>query len=195
MNPIPPPHPELRYRALGLIKGRLQPVPGSYAQGHLIAADETEYPATPGRFQLMKRFSHCLENEQSYWFYVQPQPRPGGVLGLGVIKILSLPESQQPEEMPEEELDLFSPAPEDVEEGFNLRGDVEAADGILTVTVRRKPQGNKQFPPLTVQLQGFLPGVNNGDFWDLQAERDGHELLLVDGSCLLSRPEQSPEET
>lgn len=187
MRPIPPPNHDLHYRALGLIKGQLHPVPGSYAQGNLLTEDGVEYPATPGRFQLMKRFGHCLESGLSYWFYVQPQPRPGGVLGLGVIKILSLPESQHTEEMPEEELDLFSSAPEDAEEGFNLRGDVESADGVLTVTVRRKPQGNKQFPPLNVQVQGFLPEVKNGDFWDLIAERDGHELLLVDGSCLLSR--------
>ncbi len=194
MNPIPPPNHEHRYRALGLIKGRLQPVPGSYAQGHLITEDEVEYPATPGRFQLMKRFSHCLETDLPYWFYVQPQPRPGGVLGLGVIKILSLPESELPEDLPEEEFDLFSPAPENVEEGFHLRGDVEAGDGVLTVTVRRKPQGSKQFPPLTVPMQGFLPGVRDGDFWDLQAEREGHELLLVDGSSVLSRPDPELEE-
>jgi hypothetical protein len=83
-------------------------------------------------------------------------------------------------------MSLFLPAPEDAEEGFNIRGVVEPHEGYIWVAVRRKPQGSKQFPPLRLRLEGFLPGATAGEFWDLLAEREGHKLLLVDGSRLLT---------
>lgn len=183
MTPLPAPAHEYQFRALGLVKGSLQPIPETYAQAMLITPEGEEYPATPGRANLLRRFTHCIESGHTYWFFVQPQPRPGGALGLSVIRILALPEEEQDPELEEEP---FLPAPEDVEEGFNIRGIVEPHDGFISVTVRRKPQGKKQFPPLQLRLEGFLPGASVGEFWDLLAERDGNELLLVDGSRLLT---------
>lgn len=107
----------------------------------------------------------------------------GGALGLSIIRILALPEEEQD---PEWEEEPFLPAPEDTEEGFNIRGIVEPHDGFVEVTVRRKPQGTKQFAPLQLRLEGFLPGAVAGEFWDLLAEREGNKLLLVDGTRLLT---------
>jgi hypothetical protein len=104
-------------------------------------------------------------------------------LGLSIIRILALPEEEQD---PEWEEEPFLPAPEDTEEGFNIRGIVEPHDGFVEVTVRRKPQGTKQFAPLQLRLEGFLPGAVAGEFWDLLAEREGNKLLLVDGTRLLT---------
>lgn len=106
-----------------------------------------------------------------------------GALGLSIIRILALPEEEQD---PEWEEEPFLPAPEDTEEGFNIRGIVEPHDGFVEVTVRRKPQGTKQFAPLQLRLEGFLPGAVAGEFWDLLAEREGNKLLLVDGTRLLT---------
>jgi hypothetical protein len=183
MNPIPPPAHPYQFRALGLIQGSLKPIPKTYAQATLVASDGVEYPATPGRAGLLRRFTHCIESGRTYWYYVQPQPRSGGTLGLSVIRILALPEEEQD---PAAEDEPFLPAPEDAEEGFNIRGVVEPHEGYIWVAVRRKPQGNKQFPPLRLRLEGFLPGATAGEFWDLLAEREGHKLLLVDGSRLLT---------
>lgn len=181
MIPIPPLKHELQYRALGLVQGVIQPVGQQYAQGILVTPDGEEYPVTPGRAPLLKKFSHCMETRLPYWFYVQPQPRPN-TLGLSVIRVMTLPEEQaEAEGVYDEE---FSPAPADVEEGFNIRGLIEPGSGSVTVTVRRKPLGDKQFQPLVVKLQGFLPGATAGEFWDLLAERDGHDLLVVDGTRL-----------
>ncbi|MFS8861415.1 hypothetical protein NW841_05835 [Synechococcus sp. H60.3] len=183
MNPLPPPAHPYQFRALGLIKGSLKSIPETYAQATLVATDGVEYPATPGRAELLRPFTYCIESGHTYWYYVQPQPRSGGTLGLSVIRILALPEEEQDPDLEDEP---FLPAPEDAEEGFNIRGIVEPHDGFIWVTVRRKPQGNKQFPPLQLRLEGFLPGAAAGEFWDLLAEREGHELLLVDGSRLLT---------
>lgn len=183
MTPLPAPAHKYQFRALGLIKGSLQPIPDAYAQAMLVTPEGEEYPATPGRAELLRRFTYCVESRHTYWFFVQPQPRPGGALGLSVIRILALPEEEQDPDLEEEP---FLPAPEDVEEGFNIRGIVEPQDGFISVTVRRKPQGKKQFPPLQLRLEGFLPGASAGEFWDLLAEREGNELLLVDGSRLLT---------
>jgi hypothetical protein len=181
MFPIPTPKHELQYRALGLIRGVLQPVQNAYAQGMLVTASGEEYPATPGRAELLGAFSHCLETEQARWFYVQPQPRSGDHLGFSVIRILSLPEEELEQEGIEDD---FPTAPVDVEEGFNIRGEITLGKNAITVTVKRKPQGSKQFPPLTLKLQGFLPGAKDGEFWDLLVEREGHQLILVDGKCV-----------
>ncbi len=192
MFPIPPCKDQYRYRALGLLKGVLQKQPKSYAQGLLTTADGDEYPATPGRAQLFKAFTACMETGRPYWFYVNPQPRPNKVLGLSVIRILS-PSETELEAANIVEMDpfqdMFPIAPDEAEEGFHLRGDIVLNSGTVTVSVRRQSQGAKQFPPLRVDLQGFLPGAQDGEFWDLQAEREGHELLIMDGSCLLSAPE------
>ncbi len=182
MKPIPTPHHELHYRALGLVKGILQPLPNAYAQGTLITDDGSEYPATPGRIQLLRRFTHCMESQRPYWFYAHPQPRAGQTLGLSVIRILAIPTDDPEASEGDEEFPL---APDDIEEGFNIRGNVQVANGSIEVTVKRKPLGGKQFPPLILNLEGFLPGVEDGEFWDLLADREGHELLLVDGTRLL----------
>jgi hypothetical protein len=178
---LPPPKHDFQYRALGLLKGVIKPVQNSYAQGILITEDRFEYPVTPGRAPLLKKFRHCLESQQPYWFYVQPQPRPGNLLGLSVVKVLALPDDF---EAGSEDFD-FSPAPDTIEEEFQLRGIIEPGDGVISVTVKRKGHGNKHFPPLILKVEGFLPGSNAGEFWDLQVERDGHHLLLIDGQCLL----------
>jgi hypothetical protein len=183
MNPLPPPAHPYQFRALGLIKGSLKSIPKTYAQATLVASDGAEYPATPGRAELLGPFEHCIKSGHTYWYYVQPQPRSGGALGLSIIRILALPEEEQD---PEWEEEPFLPAPEDTEEGFNIRGIVEPHDGFVEVTVRRKPQGTKQFAPLQLRLEGFLPGAVAGEFWDLLAEREGNKLLLVDGTRLLT---------
>ncbi|MDX2273143.1 MAG: hypothetical protein NW237_14500 [Cyanobacteriota bacterium] len=185
MMPIPALSHDLHYRALGLIKGTLQRI--SDHQGLLLTEDGQEYPATPGRAQILKKFSQCLDSPQPHWFYVQPQPRPGGVLGLGIIRILGLPEEEQDPAHFEAEFPL---APPDMAEGFHIRGDIQIGKGTITVSVKRKPQGAKQFPPLQIPLEGFLPGSNDGEFWDLQAEREGQSLVLMDGSRVL--PARSP---
>lgn len=178
---LPPPKHEFQYRALGLLKGVINPVQNSSTQGILITEDGSEYPVTPGRAPLLKKFRYCLESQHPYWFYVQPQPRPGNLLGLSVIKVLALPDDF---ESGSEDID-FSLAPENVEEEFHLRGIIEPRESTITVTVKRKGQGNKHFPPLVLKVEGFLPGSQAGEFWDLQVERDGHHLLLIDGHCLL----------
>ncbi len=183
MNPLPEPAHPYQFRALGLIKGSLKALPKTYAQATLVTPAGEEYPATPGRANLLRRFTYCIETGHTYWFFVQPQPRPGGTLGLSVIRILALPEEEQD---PDQEEEPFLPAPEDAEEGFHIRGIVEPHDGFVLVTVRRKPQGKKQFPPLQLRLEGFLPGAAAGEFWDLLAEREGNQLLLVDGHRLLT---------
>jgi hypothetical protein len=53
MNPLPPPAHPYQFRALGLIKGSLKSIPKTYAQATLVASDGAEYPATPGRAELL----------------------------------------------------------------------------------------------------------------------------------------------
>jgi hypothetical protein len=187
---LPPPQDPLQFRALGLVKGVLQPIPDTYGQGLLMTEDGGEYPVTPGRVPLLKRFGRCLESNQPHWFYVNPQPRPNQVLGFSIIKILSLPESELEASGQLDDPDFepdFPSAPEGVEEEFNIRGTIEAKNGAVAVTIQRKPQGNKHFPPLILELQGFLPGAQDHEFWDLQVEREGNELILVDGTCIMGR--------
>jgi hypothetical protein len=172
MLPIPSPKHPLQYRALGLVKGTLQSA-GGYAQATLITADGAEHPVTPGRFELLSKFNHCIETGNTYWFYVHPQPRLSGEMGYGIIKIATDVDAESEEG--------FLSVAEDTESGFNLRGTVAARGDTLIVTVQRQPSGTKTFPPLSVPVQGFLPGLEAGEFWDLWAESDGQELVLVDG--------------
>ncbi len=189
MFPIPPPKHQLQYRALGLIKGVLKKQSNSYS-GLLCTEDGFEYPATPGRAQLLKPFSYCMETAQPHWFFVQPQPRPQQVLGLSVIRILSLSETEL-EAMGWLDTDYDDPFPaivNEAEEGFNIRGTIRSRKASVTVSLKRKPQGKKQFPPLLIEVQGFLPGAEDGEFWDLQVDREGHDLVLMDGAKLAEAP-------
>ena len=172
MLPIPAPTNDLQYRAIGFIKGRLEGSQG-YAQATLITEDGGEHPATPGRIELLDKFNHCIETGATYWFYVHPQPRDDR-MGYGIVRI-----STDSEGEPEEG---YLPAPEDAEAGFNLRGNVEARGDVLMVSIGRKPSGPRTFPPLKIPVQGFLPGIESGQFWDLWAEQDGQDLVLVDGT-------------
>ncbi|MGK7907376.1 MAG: hypothetical protein AB4040_09130 [Synechococcus sp.] len=172
MLPIPPPKNELQYRAIGFIKGRLEAIDG-YAQAMLVTEDGGEHPATPGRIELLDKFNHCVETGGTYWFYVHPQPR-NDRMGYGIVRIAT-DIASEPEEG-------FLPAPEDAEAGFNLRGNVEARGDVLMVLVERKPSGPRTFPPLKIPVQGFLPGIDGGQFWDLWVEQDGQDLVLVDGT-------------
>jgi len=182
MYPIPPVAHPLQCRALGLIRGVLRPVSSPY-QGLLVTEDREEYPVTPGRAEriLMKGFDACLKVARQHWFFVQPQPRQGKTLGLSVIQILSVPVGHT-EFHRETTSEPFPVAPEESEEGFHIRGLVNPQGNHVMVTVKRKPKGDKEFPPLVLRLEGFLPQAQPGEFWDLQAERDGHDLVLVDGS-------------
>ena len=172
MLPIPAPKNDLQYRAIGFIKGRLE-ASQSYAQATLITEDGGEHPATPGRIELLDKFNHCVETGATYWFYVHPQPRDDR-MGYGIVRIAT-DAAGEPEEG-------YLPAPEDAEAGFNLRGNVEARGNVLMVSIGRKPSGPRTFPPLKIPVQGFLPGIESGQFWDLWAEQEGQDLVLVDGT-------------
>ncbi|MEO0803017.1 MAG: hypothetical protein AAFY57_12160 [Cyanobacteria bacterium J06642_2] len=172
MQLIPPTTTTGQYRALGLVCGTLTPS-SSYASATLTTPDGRVYPATPGRFELLAKFQACVESGQTYWFYVHPQPR-GTRMGLGIIKIMSTADAE-----PEEG---FLVAPEDAEATFNIRGTISPQGDSIDVIVERKPHDGKHFPPLVIPLQGFLPGAAEGEFWDLWAELEGDDLILVDGS-------------
>ena len=172
MSAIPAPKSPLQYRALGFLKGKLIAAEG-YAQATLVTEDGAEHPATPGRVELLEKFNHCVETGRSYWFYVHPQPRPE-VMGFGIVKIAT-DAAEEPEEG-------FLAAAEDAEATFNLRGNVTTRGDRLLVSIERKPSGPRTFPPIEVPVEGFLPNVEDGQFWDLWAEPEGQSLLLVDGS-------------
>ncbi|MEO1134764.1 MAG: hypothetical protein AAFX40_18945 [Cyanobacteria bacterium J06639_1] len=171
MQLIPPPAVARQCRALGLVCGTLSADTAYSAT--LTTPDEQVYAATPGRFELLSKFQACVESGQTYWFYVHPQPR-GTRMGLGIIKIMTLADAE-----PEEG---FLVAPEDAEAAFNIRGAIALKEDHIEVIVERKPHDGKHFPPLLIPLQGFLPGAKDGEFWDLWAELERDELVLVDGT-------------
>jgi len=206
-QPIPPPSEPMQYRAIGLFRGRYKPSDEQLTQGTLVAIDGTELDAVLlGRIISLVRNHLDLEQEHLWVVY----PRTGQkqdnlhlqIVGVWEPEKLSqeLPANVSPklEEKPleGEELEASSPpihSAAEIEDGyFSIRGEVvyqSASDGQLVVKIKQAARKESEKPKyFKLKLQGALGTKAVGQFWDLQAKREGDNLVVQQGEAIAVLP-------
>lgn len=200
-QPIPPPSEPMQYRAIGLFRGRYKPSDEQLTQGTLVATDGTELDAVLlGRIISLVRNHLDLEQEHLWVVY----PRTGQkqdnlhlqIVGVWEPEKLSqeLPATvrPKPEEKPLQEEELEASSPE-VEDGyFSIRGEVvyqSASDSQLVVKIKQAARKESEKPKyFKLKLQGALGTKAVGQFWDLQAKRQGDNLVVQQGEAIAVLP-------
>jgi hypothetical protein len=192
--PIPPPTEPLQYRAIGLIRGRYQPLPDNISKGELIADDGTVIDAIV-LGKLISIVKKRLDMSQSYFWVVYPRTQqktaPLHVQIAGVWAPEAMGKTDQPSDP-------------GVSDGyFSVRGEVvqqSVETNTVVIKIRRinqsKPskaeaaspaKGTKKKTPYNrfkLKLSGLLPSNAVGYFWDINAQRQGNTLCILDGKAI-----------
>ena len=171
-----PDHPKM-YRAVGLLQGKYLPSAENATKGFFLASDGTQFPAiisghTASRLQNHPEWIHedfCW----SAWPRMRKEPPQ---LFFRLISVKSGKDEAE-QTLIEANVDLFS-----------IRGVVAKYDstGKLTIRIRRNekaPEGKERlfsWRPFYLDIEGFLPSGELGQFWELQCRRDRDRLVLED---------------
>ena len=195
-QPIPPPSEPMQYRAIGLVRGRYSASDEQFTQGTLVATDETQINAVLlGR--IMSLVKNHLDLEQEHLWVVYPRTgQHDGKLHLQIVGVWEpeklsrdLPatarptsEDKQGNSEPEVDKELENPSHEIEDDYFSIRGEVvyqSASDKHFVVKIKQAPRKESDKPKyFKLNLQGDLLTKAVGQFWDLQARRQGESLVL-----------------
>jgi hypothetical protein len=192
LQPIPPATESMQYRAIGVVQGRYVAQTESFSKGLLMADDGTIIDAVL-LGKVISIAKKRLDLEKSYLWVVYPRTREKtGELHLqiaGVWAPVEMGKSDQP----------LDPG---VEDGyFSIRGEVvyQAADtSTVTVKVQRieqKKDLDKGRAKFKLHLSGLLPGNPTRQFWDINVQREGNTLVILDAKAIATiarKPARKP---
>lgn len=164
----PPEENQPLYQAIGLLQGKLNQLEdGSY---QLECADLT-FAVRVKKRKLLRWLEAYPDVREGLWsVYPQQQDR--------VLLI---------------ELVCFIRNPGKEVDQFKISGRVVGQDhegGKISVSIRQNnvPKGQyPRFESFTLELLGHLPGKVNGEFWQFDCVRSGHQLEILDGTRLAKR--------
>ena len=211
-QPIPPPSEPMQYRAIGLIQGQYTASEEQFTRGTLRAADGTEIDAVLlGR--VMSLVKKHLDLTQEHLWVVYPRTREkendlhAQIVGvwepekLGPIESSDSTSTESADasttapEMDQDEADL--PA---VQDGyFSIRGEVvfhspEQEQVVIKIQQSaRKEDGEDKF--FKLQLKGSLGEKALGHFWDLQVQRQEHNLVIQSATSIGIMPPRKRKKT
>ncbi len=201
--PIPPPTELLQYRAIGVIKGRYQPQPNSICRGELLTEDGTVINALV-LGKVVSIVKKRLDISQSHFWVVYPRTQSKTAKLHVQIAGVWAPQAMGKPDQPEDP---------GVPDGyFSVRGEVvqqSVQDNTVVVKIRRltqpkpaktqeaeqKPKKKKTaYSRFKLKLKGLLPSNAVGCFWDINVQRQGSSLCIVDGKAIapLKRPSPKP---
>lgn len=176
--PIEPPGQPLEYRAVGLIQGRYVPKEENSGQGTLYASDGAEIKAFMAWLQPYAEKYLDLSQEQLWVVYPRRYPTKDTMS----IQLKGFRQAQPGEPPP-------------TGDGyFSIRGEVvqrEDKVGFIVVKIRRNRADSTKAKEMLIRLEGFVPPEAVGQFCEFECERDGHDLIIVDGKPIA--PLKSPE--
>lgn len=195
MDSIQAPAHELQYRAVGIIKGRIervQKVKGEKRLRYSLTAEGQTYEASTKRYRVSKRLIDGVR--EGYWMVYPRYIRTDGEEGYRLAwEVASW-------------LDASRVKAEDVGK-FSLRGTiVKRDDKTLKLRVRRNEQvdeGGRYLKDLekrralTVTVEGSLPKERRliGWFWDIEVLFEGGTFKLVSGKPICQvdkKPDRKP---
>jgi len=176
--PIDPPSQPLEYRAIGLIQGRYVPKEENSGQGTLFASDGVELKAFMAWLQPYAEKYLDLNQEQLWVVYPRRHPTKATMS----VQLKGFRQAQPGEPLP-------------TGDGyFSIRGEVvqrEDKVGFVVVKIRRNRTDPSKAKEMLIRLEGFVPPEAVGQFCEFECERDGHDLVIIDGKPIaaLNPPE------
>jgi len=154
------------YRATGIVRGYFAPADKERRKGTLVTPD-AEFPATvKGPWKAPKDAQERLWN-----VWVKTSNDKTG------LKF----QLKGPYRDREGNLVLPSALPGD---RFSIRGRLQwwnAQEGTFGIYVRPNRDPVRQFKPFFIVVRGHLPHPRAGAFWEVEAGREGRQLVLLDG--------------
>ncbi len=172
-----PSHP-LEYRAIGLIRGLYVPDEEKGSRGILITPDETQIKAFMGWLQPYAEKYLDLSEEHLWVVYPRRYPAKDAIS----VQLKGFRQAKPDQLLPEG--DGY----------FSIRGEVTQRQdkaGFVVVKVRRNRTDSSKVKEIIIRLEGFVPPETVGQFCEFECERDGHDLVIVDGKPIA--PLQSTE--
>lgn len=187
--PIPPPSEAMQYRAIGLVRGRYCASAEQFTQGTLVAPDGTEIDSVLlGRIISLLR-NHLDLNQEHLWVVYPRMGQQNPNLHLQIVgvwepeRLSRVPATVRPTPQPEAV----------VEDGyFSVRGEIvyqSAVDRQFVVKIKQAARQESDKPKyFKLKIQGVLATKAVGQFWNLQARRQDHELVLEKGEAITVVP-------
>ncbi len=189
-QPIPPPSELLQYRAIGLVRGRYQPSEEQFNRGNLLTEDGTELDAVL-LGQVMSLVKKHLDLDKEHLWVVYPRTREKlQTLHLQIVGVW------EPEQL--------NPAVAEAEETvsnltndgfFSVRGEIifqSPEKGFVVVKIQQSARKGSEPPKFfKVRVEGTVT-LRPGYFWDVEACRQGNNLVLVKANAVALLPPKKP---
>lgn len=188
-HPIPPPSEPMQYRAIGLVRGRYASTEEQFTQGTLTTPDGTVIDAVLlGR--VMSLVKKHLDLNQEHLWVVYPRTRDKDEdLHTQIVGVWE-PENLTPESEPTAITATEEPQLSDGY--FSIRGEVvyySAENTQVVVKIKQAPRKQDDRPKsFKLALTGTLEGRTLGHFWDFHVERQGHDLVIRQGTVVAALP-------
>jgi hypothetical protein len=190
--PIPPATEPMQYRAIGLVQGRYTPEAEQFSKGNLVTPDGTEIDAVL-LGKVISIVKKRLDLSKDYYWVVYPRTRDKtSDLHVQITGVWAPLEMGKPDQ----------PVEPNIDDGyFSVRGEVTAQSleqNQVYIKVRRtdsqssKPSAQKKDAKSTtkfkIALAGILPANAVGQFWDINAQRQGNVLNILDAKFIANIP-------
>jgi hypothetical protein len=200
MLPIPPATEPMQYRAIGLVQGRYTPEEDQFSKGFIVTPDGTSIDAVL-LGKVISIVKKRLDLEKDYYWVVYPRTRDkAGDLHIQIAGVWAPVEMGKAEQSAEPSVD---------DGYFSVRGEVIAQsleENQVFIKVRRTgPNSSKPVPPrkdggkaitkFKICLSGILPTNAVGQFWDINAQRQGNVLKILDANFIANIPAKPPRKS
>ena len=186
LKPIPVATEPFQYRAIGVINGRYIGNEDNFAKGHILTTDGSEVDAVL-LGKVISVAKKRLQSDRDYLWVVYPRTNDkSGKLHVQIAGVWA------PEDLGKTDIQ----SDPDVADGyFSIRGEVSSQsveDNLVIVKIRRieqkfdkqKGKPTKTYSKFKVRLTGLLPTDAVGQFWDVNVQRQGNALTVVDGEFI-----------
>lgn len=190
-HPIPPPSERLQYRAIGLVRGRYQASEEQFNRGLLITQDGTELDAVL-LGQVMSLVKKHLDLSKEHLWVVYPRTREKQQsLHLQIVGVW------EPEQL-KQDMPAVKESSTPTDGYFSVRGEIifhSQDKGFIVVKIQqaaRKDSDQAKF--FKVRLEGTVT-LRPGYFWDVEAQRQGNQLLLHKATAVALLPPKKPDKT
>jgi len=185
----------MQYRAIGLVRGRYVPSDDQFNRGYLQTADGTTLDAVL-LGQVMSLVKKHLDLEASHLWVVYPRTREKQAgLHIQIVGVWEPEALQQSEDRSAAVGSEGSAAPQ-ADDYFSVRGEVmfQSPDQkYIVVRIQQSPRKTSEAPKsFKLRLEGALPTRAIGYFWDLEAQRQGNQLVLQGGQSIAMVPPKKP---
>ncbi len=188
LQPIPPATESMQYRAIGVVQGRYVAQDDQFSKGQLVSPDGTSVEAVllGKTISIVKK---RLDLAKDYLWVVYPRTRDKtGELHVQIAGVWA------PVEMGKSE-HFIDPG---VEDGyFSIRGEVvfqSVEQNYVMIKVQRSDQKkelDKSRTKFKLRLAGILPTNAVNHFWNINAQREGNNLNILDGQAIAPMPAKS----